>query len=155
MIDIPPSIRVQNLGMKCRISRQVLHRCASEASRSPGLESCGLLLGQKGWVREAVALPNRSPDPARAFGLDPEEQLHASRELRQQGHHIVGHYHSHPGGSAVPSRTDADHAERQGVYWLIVTSEEQRLWISRPGGRVEGAFEPVVLEVDETTALQP
>jgi proteasome lid subunit RPN8/RPN11 len=141
--------------MKCRISRQVLDRCRAEAGASGGLEVCGLLVGEEGRIEGAITIPNCAEHPAETFLLEPGRHVRASRELRSQGRSIVGHYHSHPRGSARPSPADAAAADREGVYWLILAVEETRLWISRRSGPVEGAFEEVELAIEETTALQP
>jgi proteasome lid subunit RPN8/RPN11 len=154
MIDIPPSIPVSHVGMKCRISRFLLNRFAAEAGASRGREICGLLLGEANRITDAVAVPNVANDQALGFVLDSHAHLRIGREARERGLRILGHYHSHPSGNPRPSANDARNAEEPGVLWLIVVGGEQSLWISRAGGTVEGAFDPVVMEV-ETTALQP
>jgi proteasome lid subunit RPN8/RPN11 len=141
--------------MKCRISRKALDRCRAEARASPDAEVCGLLVGASGRIDDAIALPNCADDPTTSFRLEPNQHVRMSREFRSKGRAVVGHYHSHPRGSARPSSADAAGANDEGQYWLIVAAHETRLWISRRGAPVEGAFEEVKLEVEETIALQP
>ncbi len=111
------------------------------------VEHCGLLVGSDGAIADLVAIPNVSASPASSFELDPAAHLAAARHAREQGKRIVGHYHSHPSGDASPSHADARRAREQGLYWLILGGGEARLWISRAGGSMLGAFEPVELEV--------
>jgi len=36
---------------------------------------------------------------------------------------VIGHYHSHPGGAAEPSRTDAESITDPAMVWVIVALE--------------------------------
>jgi len=141
--------------MKCRISRRLLDRLQAQSAAAGGREICGLLLGEEGRIDEALAVPNIAADPERAFELDPAVHLRRSREARQAGSRVIGHYHSHPGGSPMPSAIDAARADVEGAYWLILTGDACGLWIARKGGEWEGAFDRIELELSETTALQP
>lgn len=136
--------------MRCEISRRLLDHLAGRARAFPGEEICGLLLGETGRIVDAVATRNSAPDPTSSFALDASDHLMTSRRARERGLRIVGHYHSHPGGSPWPSRADAGQAEQQGVYWLIFGSGQWRLWVSRRGGPVHGAYHPVAMAADHT-----
>ncbi len=59
---------------------------------------------------------------------------------------VIGYYHSHPSGNSAPSPADAARADAQGRCWLILTPAAAAIWVSRRGGAVLGAFEPVELE---------
>ncbi len=133
--------------MKCAISREVLERLLSEAKAAQCREICGLLLGRNGFIDEAVSITNAARDPKRSFLLDPAAHLAASKKARQAGRTIVGHYHSHPGGNPEPSWADAQAAEEQGLYWLILAAGDARLLISRRGGEILGAFGGIEIEL--------
>jgi len=86
-------------------------------------ECCGLLVGSgKRVVRVSrlVAAANlrRDETPDR-FELDPLTRFEVERSLRGTAHRIVGHWHSHPDGSARPSTTDLAHAWEPDLIWLI------------------------------------
>lgn len=130
--------------MNCAISRAVLDRLRTEARADE--EVCGLLLARGGVIDEATPIPNSAIDRRQSFALDPQAHLAASGAARAAGKTIVGHYHSHPSGDPHPSAADAAEASEQGRYWLIVTASEARMWISRSGGSVLNAFEPVRLD---------
>jgi len=134
--------------MKCRISRLLLDRIADRARLSPGREVCGLLLGSEDEITEAVPIPNAAADPSTSFVLEGAAHVMTSRRARERGLRIIGHYHSHTRGNPSPSPADAALRSAQGTYWMILTSEEQRLWVSRSGGAVANAFDPVMLEID-------
>jgi proteasome lid subunit RPN8/RPN11 len=139
--------------MKCRISRFLLNRFADEARAAGGREVCGLLLGEQGHITHAVAVANVASDPASGFSLESRAHLRSSRFARERGLRIVGHYHSHPSGDPRPSADDARNAGDPDVLWLIVTATEQVMWISRAGGVVEDAFDPVRIVVESTSVL--
>ena len=54
---------------------------------------------------------------------------------------VVGYYHSHPGGQAVPSRRDRALAWPQATYLIVATADgamrERRGWRLGSGGRFE------------------
>jgi proteasome lid subunit RPN8/RPN11 len=121
----------------------LLDRLRAEAEAGGKEEICGLLVGNREAISEAIPLGNLHPSPVTGFLLDPESQVAASRAARTAGKGIAGHYHSHPSGNAAPSAADAALAQEEGVLWLIVTAAEARLWISTCNGSVSSAFEPV------------
>ena len=84
-------------------------------------ECCGLLLGAAGRVDFAVAVPNIDKRPGR-YRLDPAVHIAVRRLVRRLSPAvaIVGAYHSHPGGDAVPSRTDVAEAMYPDWLWVIV-----------------------------------
>ncbi|WCT71988.1 Mov34/MPN/PAD-1 family protein [Sphingomonas naphthae] len=119
--------------MAVEISRALLARLRAEAAASPHAEICGLLFGACNRIDRADPTANVAADPARTFEIDPAALFAAHRAARAGGPRMIGHYHSHPGGSAHPSATDAAMAE-PGRYWLILGAEEALLWLALEGG---------------------
>lgn len=88
-------------------------------------EACGLLLGYQradGHIEvtqvaasENMAAPGRND----RFEVDPELRLRLMRQARNTGRGIIGHYHSHPDGSARPSVSDLAMAWEPDLVWLI------------------------------------
>lgn len=87
-----------------------------------------MLLGRPEEIEEARAAANVAVDPARHFEVDPAMLIAAHKAARKGGPGLLGHYHSHPSGSAEPSATDAACAAADGALWLIVARGEMRLW---------------------------
>ena len=110
-------------------------------------EICGLLLGQAGEIGDIRPAANVAPDPARHFELDPAVLIAAHRRARLGGPVVIGHYHSHPSGQAIPSITDAACAAPDGSLWLIVAGREARLWLAGPGEGLGVRFIPVPLDI--------
>ena len=127
------------------ISSTLLTRLLTEAKNSPQAEICGLLFGTEAVIEAAESCLNVAPDPARAFEIDPAALFAAYRRARGGGARVIGHYHSHPSGEAVPSTRDAAQAMGDGALWLILTAREAGLWRTVR----MGAFEAVVLRAED------
>ncbi|MDT8899272.1 MAG: M67 family metallopeptidase [Thermanaerothrix sp.] len=68
-------------------------------------EACGLLGGCGSIVKRIIPVTNRLHSPVR-FYMEPTELLKALEALEEEGLELVGIFHSHPHGPAVPSETD-------------------------------------------------
>ncbi len=91
-------------------------------------ETCGLVVGRRAGetLRVTRIEPSRNlaPDPEHRFKIDSMLRLRLQRELRGSGGEVIGLYHSHPDGAAVPSATDLAQAEESGLVWIIVAVAE-------------------------------
>ncbi|OHD03992.1 MAG: peptidase [Sphingomonadales bacterium RIFCSPLOWO2_12_FULL_63_15] len=132
--------------MSVTISSLLRDRIVALAAADDG-EICGLLLGQAGWIEAIAPAANVAADPARHFELDPAVLIAAHRAARSGGPKVVGYYHSHPSGVALPSATDAACAMPDGTLWLIVAGKEVRLWIAQPGQEGAVAFAEALLDI--------
>ncbi|SEH33903.1 Mov34/MPN/PAD-1 family protein [Magnetospirillum fulvum] len=87
-------------------------------------EGCGLLIGRgRRIVRVSRVIPADNLERERhldRFELDPAARFAAERTLRGGPERIVGHWHSHPNGSADPSAEDIARAYEPELIWLIV-----------------------------------
>ena len=99
----------------------------AHAGRTLPEEACVLLVGRveddEVRVTRAVPCPNQAPEGERhhRFSIDPRAVLNVRRTLRGSGEAIVGFYHSHPDGRAVPSVLDLEHIRLwPETVWLIV-----------------------------------
>jgi proteasome lid subunit RPN8/RPN11 len=122
------------------IADAALHTARAEAAASPDREVCGLLLGRPGLIERALPTANVAPDPTCWFEVDPQALFAALRAERVGGAQVLGHYHSHPSGSADPSPRDRAAAE-PGRLWLILSNGAARLW--RAG---TSDFQPLLME---------
>ena len=128
-----------------RITSEVLIGMTNHARRDAPLECCGLLAGND-VIDELIATRNIR-NSAVAYQVDPVEHIAAMKAARGRGRRILGAYHSHPSGGAVPSATDVAEAyyDHDFVYLIVSLSSD------RPDIRAyrlrEGRFEPVDLEV--------
>ncbi|WP_365702224.1 M67 family metallopeptidase [Sphingomonas sp.] len=136
------------MDMTLRISRSLLQWLVAEAGANKK-EICGLLLRAPDGGIVVLPCANVHPMPATRFELDPAALLSAHRAARKGGDTVVGHYHSHPSGDAMPSLTDAAQATADGAIWLIVAGNgEARAWRAVGDGAVHGRFDPLTILTD-------
>lgn len=119
--------------MIARIPLILLDHILAAAAASPDREICGLLLGAGMQVEQIVPTANVAVDPAHMFEIDPAPLFAALRTERGGGAGVIGHYHSHPNGSAEPSPRDFAAAE-PGKLWIIVGNAVARAWLAEQGG---------------------
>ena len=96
---------------------------ARAATKAFPEEACALFEGARDATVVRIArvhfAPNVAADRRRGFEVDPRLLLRLHRELRGSDRNIVGVWHSHPDGSAVPSSTDLARAYDPGLAWVI------------------------------------
>lgn len=134
------------MGCPVVISRSLLDAVLADARSDPARERCGLLLGCGDTIVDWLPAANVHAQPERHFELEPAVLVAAYRAERTGGLAVLGHYHSHPSGAAVPSAADAAAADTDRRLWLIVGRTEFGLWRSVAGGAVLGRFEAVDIE---------
>lgn len=106
---------------------------AGHAGRAFPHEACGMLIGrieaQGVLVTRSVPCPNVAPVEERRhrFTIDPRAVINVRRTLRGTSDSIVGFYHSHTDGRAVPSVLDLEHIRLwPETVWLIVPEGSDR-----------------------------
>jgi proteasome lid subunit RPN8/RPN11 len=85
-------------------------------------EACGLLLGHREDSRaEVLRVWPAANLLARVdrYEIAPETVLGADRAARDAGRLLLGAWHSHPGGVAIPSATDRDQAWPDWCYLIV------------------------------------
>ncbi len=93
---------------------------AQHAKGSYPLEACGLIAGRGNQAERIVSIPNVADHPQHQFRLDNQAFLQAMFEFERTGLTLIGIYHSHPNGDAIPSQTDIRQAAYPDTYYLIV-----------------------------------
>ncbi|MBZ0307117.1 MAG: M67 family metallopeptidase [Anaerolineae bacterium] len=99
----------------------------------PEVEVCGLMggvwQGQTAVVRQVVPVENISPTPAARYQMHPKTQSETILAFDKRGWQVVGIYHSHPRGEAVPSSADiAEAAYSDAVYLIGLPTGELTAW---------------------------
>jgi proteasome lid subunit RPN8/RPN11 len=140
-----------------RLSMSIADRDAIlAAARGCAEEVCGLLLGTgdaRGFaVARIVPCRNVAADPARRFEIDPAALIAAHRSARRGGAGVIGHYHSHPSGTASPSPRDAADAAVDGAVWIVATGCALGAWRAVADGAVHGRFDAMTLVTDGCAA---
>ena len=127
--------------MVLEVTSELIATLVAQAAQAGDAECCGILLGQRDRIEQAMAAANVASDPSRHFEIDPAALVTAHRAARSGGPAVVGYYHSHPRGLPVPSDTDCEHASGDGRVWAIVGQGEVRFW------RDDGSFSPLSYQV--------
>jgi len=129
--------------------RAALDACA----RAGDVEACGALLGTLDPIRiqRAVPVENAAAEPVRAYAIPAARVRALDRGAADPGLHVVGFYHSHPAGPAVPSAADLAGAWPGYVYLIFGRGRagtEARAWRLRQDRR---GFDEVTLRTGTTT----
>ena len=95
-----------------------------------------------GRIVSATALPNIAP-ARHDFLADPIAQFRAERSFAEAGLIPRAVYHSHPEGSAVPSRADHELAETSLVHLIVAVSGAGDDPVFRAYRREPGGFVPL------------
>ena len=101
-------------------TRDVRDRLIAHAREEFPRECCGILLGRGDEIVEARRARNVASSPATRFVIDAKDHIDARRDGRARGLEILGFYHSHPHGAAVPSATDVAEAGYPGSVYAII-----------------------------------
>ena len=100
-------------------------------------ECCGMIEGvavEDGWRVLAIhPARNVADDPERKFLIDPQTHFELLRALRGTDRRIIGCFHSHPNGRAIPSAADRAGAIEPDFVWLVAAG-------TRESGFVLGAY---------------
>lgn len=126
--------------------REVIGRLACAAWPEEG---CGVLCGRseggKVHLISVHGCRNVAADRRRRFELEPLDYLAVEREAMASGQEVVGIWHSHPDGVAVPSETDREMAWG-GWCYLIAATRRQRVTELRGWRLVDADFVEEVIE---------
>ena len=138
-----------------RILSQVLESVAAHARESIPFECCGILLArdEDHVVFSSLRAENgEKKNPEIGYELGHKAHLKAVEMEITAKIHIVGYYHSHPGGGTKSSPRDAARAIEGATYLIAAPvngSYEHAAW------RWENnQFIPVTLEVSDLTTLK-
>jgi desampylase len=132
-----------DVAMTLRISRAAYDALLAEADGDPHREVCGLLLGDD-HVTRIVPTPNVAADPEKTFEIEPQALFAAIRNERAGAASLIGYYHSHPRGHALPSAQDTLQAQGDRRIWVIVAGGAVTAWRIDASDRfVQLSVEPI------------
>lgn len=83
-------------------------------------EGCGLLVGKGNEIAEVIPLKNVSLTPSNHYEIDPVALSRHLPAIERRGLSLIGFYHSHPMGVAIPSETDIREATYPNTAYIIV-----------------------------------
>ena|SRR5579859_838536 len=83
-------------------------------------EVCGLVGGRNRIGHTVVPLTNADLTPSVRYRINPVEFVAAYHRIERNGDELIGIYHSHPIGAALPSSVDIAEATWPDAAYLIV-----------------------------------
>jgi len=103
-----------------KISQLLLDEMIEHAQADDPDECCGLVGGVEGESLTVFRMENVAHSPLR-YEMDSKEQLQVYKKILDQGHEVVGIYHSHTRTAAYPSQTDINLASGwpDSVYFIV------------------------------------
>lgn len=102
------------------LSRGAYDALVAHAKKGYPNEACGLLAGTPAAATEFFPMRNLDESSISYF-MDPKEQLHAFKAIRERGLEMRGIFHSHVASEAYPSQKDVRLAFYPDVSYLIVS----------------------------------
>jgi proteasome lid subunit RPN8/RPN11 len=120
--------------MVVEVTSGTLAKLRDEAAMAAPLECCGVLVGRAARIEGLLVAANVAERPEVHFEIDPAVLLAAHKAARRGGAQVLGYYHSHPAGRALPSAADREHASGDGRIWAIVAGDEVTMWRDRREG---------------------
>lgn len=102
------------------VAREVRESLIAHAREEAPRECCGILVGRGDEIVEAFRARNIAASAATRFLIDPKDHIDARREARARGLEVLGFYHSHPCGAALPSATDLAEAAYPASLYAII-----------------------------------
>ncbi len=115
--------------MRIEVTSEALGQMRAHAAAAHPQEACGILLGAGGRITAARPARNVHPAPHTHFEIDPQALVDAHRSARGEGGaQVIGYYHSHPRGPALPSATDRACASGDGRVWAILAGPDATFW---------------------------
>ncbi|HEY0738613.1 MAG TPA: M67 family metallopeptidase [Herpetosiphonaceae bacterium] len=112
-------------------------------------EICGVLIGRRApqmIVHTIVPGHNLHTQPQRHFLLDAQTLLQADAQARAAGDEILGFYHSHPSGGALPSPHDRRDAWPGYLYLIIAVERGAPRYLCAWICQSNGMFQPAPIQ---------
>ncbi len=111
-----------------RIDQRLVNAMVWHSRYEEPAEACGLLaMDAQGSIRFVYCLTN-SVEATDSFTIAPHEYFGASRHAERNGWEIAGLFHSHPSGHLIPSATDRSNAPGSDWLYVIVGTDEARIF---------------------------
>jgi [CysO sulfur-carrier protein]-S-L-cysteine hydrolase len=84
-------------------------------------EACGLISGKGNVCTNIYATTNVDPSPF-TFAISLDEEKKIEDQMRKKNESMIGIYHSHPHGTAIPSKDDLEFAPKSpDIYYFIIS----------------------------------
>ena len=107
------------------IPRTLANRLLTLAQQAPEAEICGLISTTATERYRVYPIDNIASDNACVFEMQPQQQIHAFKEIREQQEDLFAIFHSHPHSEAIPSKKDLNEASYADALNIIISLSTQ------------------------------
>ena len=103
------------------IPRTLANKLLSLAQLSPDAEICGLISKCNRQKYHVYPVNNIAADASSLFEMEPEQQIKAFKDMREQNETLFAVFHSHPHSGATPSAKDLNDAAYNDTLNIIIS----------------------------------
>lgn len=107
------------------IPRTLANRLLTLAQQAPDAEICGLISISANKRYRVYPIDNIARDKSCVFEMEPQQQIHAFKEIREQQETLFAIFHSHPHSEAIPSKKDLNEASYAEALNIIISLSTQ------------------------------
>lgn len=107
--------------LEIEIPRTMVNKMLSMAQQSPEDEVCALISVDQQNREQLYPIDNIANDTHKLFQMDPQQQIHAMKAMRENNESLFAIMHSHPHAPAYPSVEDLEQAAYPEANYIIVS----------------------------------
>ena len=127
-----------------------LEQLVAQARADAPNETCGLIGGKEGRALQIYPLKNVDDNPNIRYLADPQELLHAIRDVEENHDwQVLSIYHSHPASPAYPSPTDVARAFYPDAVYILISLRNPHMVDVRGYEIKDEVIHEVTLEIVE------
>ena len=130
------------------IPRPLANRLLTLAQSQPEAEICGLVSRSDEGQFNLYPVDNIAADRGCVFEMEPQQQIDAFRQMREQDQQLFAIFHSHPHADAIPSTKDLEDAAYAEALNLIISLNTKGVLDMRGFYYVENQPRSVELVID-------
>ena len=132
------------------LTRSQVEQLVAQAKRDAPNETCGLIGGKDRRAHQIYPLRNVDENPRVRYMADPQELLHAIRDV-EEGHdwEVLAIYHSHPASPGYPSPTDVARAFYPDAIYILISLMNPEMAQVRGFTISDGKISEITLEIEE------
>jgi len=103
------------------IPRTLANRLLTFAQAAPQAEICGLISTDTNNKYRVYPIDNIADDSGCIFEMNPQQQISAFKQIRDEQQELFAIYHSHPNSEALPSKKDQQDAAYTDALNIIIS----------------------------------
>jgi len=107
------------------LPRSLINQLLTHAQSGNENEICGFISSIHNTAVKTYPINNIAPQANKRFEMEPQAQINAIKNMREQGEELFAIYHSHPTSPAAPSQVDIEEFSYPDALSLIISLDTQ------------------------------